>query len=85
MRSQGKRKRVQVLLLMLHGNSRLLLVQSRLVIRFAVRLLLLVTFSRQVWALCEESADLVIHWSCGAGLPVETSETRQQLHEENTG
>ena len=46
-RSQGKLwQRVQVQLLMRHGKSRLFLVQSCVVIRFAVRLLLSVTFSR---------------------------------------
>ena len=69
---------------MRHGNSRLLLVQACVVIRFVVRLLLLVTFSCEVWALFEESGDLVIPLSCSAGLPGETLETRQQLHEENT-
>ena len=46
-RSQGKLwQRVQVQLLMRHGKPRLFLVQSCVVIRFAVRLLLSVTFSR---------------------------------------
>ena len=84
-RSQGRLwKRVQVQLLMRHGTSRLFLVQSCVVIRFAVHLFLLVTFSLQVWGLCEESGELVILLWCSAGLPGETSETRQQLHEENS-
>ena len=75
---------VRVQLLMRHGTSRLFLVQSCVVIRFAVHSLLFVTFSRQVWNLCEDSRELVTPLSCGAGLPGETSETRQQLHEENS-